>query len=390
MAGRITRRNALSMMAAAGLTGAVAGCTGSSPQARPTGSASGGVATGARLTTGPLLWATWPDYIDVDDSDPSRRPTLDAFTRRTGIQVVYREVIDDNQAFVDTVNPALSQHRPIGFDVIVLTGWMAAQLAQNGDLQPLDLAVMPNAGRVLPALSRLDWDPDGRLARPWQAGLTGIAYDASKVERPVQSISELLHRSDLKGKVALLSEYDDSVGMAMLARGYDPSDIVQSQAETAIQDIAAARHDGQVALIAGNEYIDKLVAGEIVASLAWSGDIIQAQADNPYIKFVVPEEGIMIWADMMLVPDGSSRVADASRLIDYYYQPTVAAQLADWVNYICPVQGAQAAMEKIDPALAESPLIFPDDAILNQSFAFATLPPALDNRLRGLFHQATA
>lgn len=388
MAARISRRSALSMMAMAGLAGTAAGCTRSSPPASTAPSAS--AAAGNSAAPGPLVWATWPDYIDVDDAKPPHRPTLDAFSKTTGIKVTYREVIDDNQAFVDSVNPALGNHRPIGYDLIVLTGWMAARLAGSGDLQPLDPAAMHNTGRVLPALSRPDWDPDLRLSRPWQAGLTGIAYDAAKVERPVQSISELLHRSDLKGKVALLSEYDDSVGMAMLARGFDPSDLVASQAETAIDDIAKARHDGQVGLIAGNEYIDKLVAGEIVASLAWSGDIIQAQSDNPYVKFVVPEEGMMIWADQMLVPVGSSRVQQASRLIDYYYAPDVAAKLAAWVNYICPVQGAQAAMERIDPSLAESPLIFPDDAMLNQSFAFATLPPDLDSQLRKLFHQATA
>ena len=63
-----------------------------------------------------------------------------------------------------------------------------------------------------------------------------------------------------------------------------------------------------------------------------------------------------------MVPVGSPHKKNAQKLIDYYYDPAVAAEVAAYVNYVCPVEGAQAEMEKLDPELADSPWIFPDEA----------------------------
>ena len=140
-----------------------------------------------------------------------------------------------------------------------------------------------------------------------------------------------------------------------------------------------------------------LNAGNIAACEAWSGDVIAMQADNADIKFVVPEEGLSLWSDNMLVPNKAVHKANAEALMNYYYDPEVAATLAAWVNYICPVEGAQQAMEAIDPELVEDPLIFPDEATLAKTFALhgARLGPGealrirLQPRDRGLTMPAT-
>jgi spermidine/putrescine transport system substrate-binding protein len=384
----LSRRSALGLIAAAG---AVAGCSGGTggsgrtpaPESSPPATA----LAAKRRSSGPIVWASWPDYLDRDGA---RRPTLEAFTRASGIEVRYRETINDNETFVDSIQRQLAARRWTGYDVVVLTDWMSARLAAAGQLERLVPALMPNARRVLPALSRPEWDPSLQVSRPWQAGLTGIAYNAREVRRPVSSVRELMTRADLRGGVALLSEFNDTVGMLLLGRGSDPTDFLPGEAELAIEQVTASRRSGHVAAIAGNDYIDRLLAGDLAASLAWSGDVIQAQAQHPELKFVVPEEGMMIWADEMLVPVGSKRAAEVSRLIDHYYDPQVAARVAAWVNYICPVQGAQDAMARIDPSLAESPLIFPDDQLLDRSRVFATLQPGVDTGLRARFAEAIA
>ena len=176
---------------------------------------------------------------------------------------------------------------------------------------------------------------------PWQSGLTGIAYNA-KLTKEVKSFDELLTRPDLKGKVSLLSEMHDTMLFMLLLEGADPEDFTADQFGSAIDRLKKATDAGQIRAFTGNEYAQDLVKGNIVACEAWSGDIIQLQFDNPDIKFVAPEEGLALWSDNMLVPNKSAHKANAEDLMNYYYQPEVAATLAAWVNYICPVEGAEA------------------------------------------------
>ena len=376
---RVSRRTLLSLAA----VGAVSGCSGddsSGPAASRSPSSSSPTTSAGGSDA--LVWANWPEYIDVAGGG-KRRPTLDAFVRRSGIEVDYQEVVNDNEEFVSSIASALEAGRPVGYDIITLTSWKAAELVRSGWVQPF--GPVENLDRLIPALARPDWDPEQRFSMPWQAGLTGIAYDARKVDRAVGSIDELFTRRDLKGKVGLLTEFTDTVGMALLAQGSDPSAATVAGVDSAVDLLADQTRAGRFAGYYGNDFIDALAGGEVAACLAWSGDVLQAQLDNPYLKFVIPEEGLMIWSDSMIVPTASSQADAVARLASYFYQPVVAAKVAAWVNYICPVVGAQEAMERIDPDLALSPLIFPDTTILDRSYQFASLPAEDDERLRSAF-----
>jgi spermidine/putrescine transport system substrate-binding protein len=216
------------------------------------------------------------------------------------------------------------------------------------------------------------WDKNRDYSVPWQSGLTGIAYNA-KLTKEVRSFDELLTRPDLKGKVSLLSEMHDTMLFMLLLEGSDPEDFTKDEFGAAIERLEKATDAGQIRAFTGNEYAQDLVKGNIVACEAWSGDVIQLQFDNPNIKFVAPEEGLALWSDNMLVPNKAEHKANAEQLMDYYYQPEVAATLAAWVNYICPVDGAQQAMEKIDPSLADNKLIFPDESTLADAKDFMGL-----------------
>ncbi len=326
------------------------------------------------------MWANWPDYIDVAGS---KHPTLDAFAKRTGVQVRYREVINDNEEYVASIRSPLDAGDAVGCDVMTLTGWMAARLVRDDLMQPL--GQVPNATNLISALAHPDWDPDNAYSLPWQAGLTGIAYDARKVDRAIGSVSELLNRPDLKGRVGLLTEFTDTLGLTLLAQGQDLTAVDATGVGAALDTLAEATAAGRFAGYYGNNFIGALSRGEVTACLAWSGDVLQAQSSNQYLKFVVPEEGLMIWADNLLVPKASTHGTEVAQLLNYYYDPNVAARVAAWVNYICPVEGAQASMERIDSDLALSPLIFPDSTILDISYQFPTLPATDDDALRTRF-----
>jgi len=328
------------------------------------------MATDTSNTDKKLIVSNWPAYIDPIHKSTS---TLNLFQQRTGISVSYTDDVSDNAEFFAKVRNQLGACQPIGRDIMILTDWMAGRMVNLGWIQPLDASKIPNVHEnLIKPLRDRQWDPTLKYHAPWQSGLTGIAYN-SKLTGKVSSMEELLSRSDLKGKMTLLAEMRDTMGFMLRVVGAKPEKFTQAEWEKAINRLDEAVKAGQVRAFTGNEYIQDLAAGNIAACEAWSGDVIQAQFDNPHIKWVEPEEGVSLWADNMLVPNQASHTLNAEKWMNYYYEPEVAAKLAAWVNYICPVEGAQKEMEKIDKSLVDNPLIFPGPHDLDNAFAFMAL-----------------
>jgi spermidine/putrescine transport system substrate-binding protein len=325
-----------------------------------------------------LNFSNWPEYIDVEKRKINGQkqtvmPTLMDFEEKTGIKVTYNADINDNNEFFAKVRNQLADCEPIGRDIMVLTDWMAARVVSLGWAQELDKANMPNVeANLLPSLQSPPWDPDRKYSVPWQSGFTGLAYNA-KYTDAISSMEEMLTRPDLKGKVSLLTEMGDTMGFMLKSVGADPSDFTEEEFQQALEKLEGYVGSGQVRRFTGNDYIRDLDAGNIVAAEAWSGDIMVMQDANPDIKWVGPEEGLAIWSDNMLVPNKATHKTNAEKLMDHYYDPQVAAQLAAWVWYVTPVAGAREAMEKVDPALVDEPLIFPDDEFLASSWQFMGL-----------------
>jgi spermidine/putrescine transport system substrate-binding protein len=317
-----------------------------------------------------LVVSNWPAYIDPIHKAGS---TVSVFEQQTGISVDYTDDINDNAEFYAKVKNQLAACQPIKRDMIVMTDWMAARMIGLGWIQPLDASKVPNLHKnLIPRLRGKAWDPKETYHAPWQSGLTGIAYNASKTKE-VGSFQELLTRSDLKGRITLLTEMRDTMGFMLRTVGAEPDKFTDAEWHNAIDALSKAVSDGQVRSFNGNDYLNDLASGNTLACEAWSGDVIIAQQDNPDIKFVTPEEGLSLWADNMMVPNLATHQANAEEWINYYYQPEVAAQLADWNFYICPVEGAQEEMLKLDKPAAKSPLIFPDDKMLETTWGFMPL-----------------
>ncbi|PWU57991.1 ABC transporter substrate-binding protein [Micromonospora sp. S4605] len=334
-----------------------------------------------------LAFSNWPQYMDVDEKDESKRPTLDAFIAKSGIAVTYTEDVNDNNEFFGKVQNQLAACQATERDIMVLTDWMAARMIRLGWIQKLDRSKLPNVeANLLPSLRGRSFDKDNQLAIPWQSGLAGLAYNG-KVTKEIRTVDELLTRPDLKGKVTALSEMRDTMGLLLQSNGHDPSNFTAAQFDDALNKLKKAVDSGQIRKFTGNDYAPDLAKGDIAACIGWSGDVIQLGFEDEKVKFVVPESGVMLWSDNMLVPNKATHKANAEQLINYYYDPAVAAQLAAYVNYICPVRGAQEEMEKIDPELAANPLIFPDDAMLAKSKVFMALDEKQEREYEGKFQQ---
>ncbi|AXT85252.1 ABC transporter substrate-binding protein [Aeromicrobium sp. A1-2] len=332
-----------------------------------------------------LIYSNWPEYIDEDED--GYVSTLTQFEKDTGIKVTYTADVNDNNEFFAKVSNQLGSCSSSKRDLFALTDWMAARMIQVGWIQKLDASKVPNLhNNIIESLKSPEWDKKREYSAPWQSGLTGIAYNKSKVGE-VKSFAELVSRKDLKGRVSLLSEMRDTMGFMLLIDGADPENFTEAQWQVAIDRLAKARNDGQFRSFTGNDYVQDLAAGNVVACEAWSGDIANAGDEN--LVWLPPEEGIMIWADNMLVPNLARHQANAEKWIDYYYEPEVAAKLAAYNSYICPVKGGQAAMEKVDPEQVDNELIFPSEQTLSQTHRFMALDEAEMRTYEGDFADVT-
>ncbi|KIZ13856.1 ABC transporter substrate-binding protein [Streptomyces natalensis] len=362
----LARRALLRGVGGIGAAGALAALTGCGvPPAYVTAADRTGPDRSARDRS--VVFSNWPLYIDVDDHDKQRRPTLDAFRRRTGISVTYNEEINDNDEFFGKISPALMNHQRTGRDLIVISDWMCARFVRLGWVQEMDRAAQPQVAKNLdPLLRTPHFDPGRKHSVPWQSGITGIAYNRRKLGREIRHTSDLW-KDDLRGRVTLLAGLDEAFALLMQGDGVDITRWTADDFHRMTDRVRAQVHKGQIRRFTGNDYIKDLDSGDVLAAQAYSGDVIQLQADNPDIEFVVPEEGAELWAESMMIPNLADHTRNAERLIDYYYEPEVAADLAAWVNYVCPVPAARdvlaSSKDKDRAALAEDPLVFPDDAM---------------------------
>ncbi|MFC9224369.1 spermidine/putrescine ABC transporter substrate-binding protein [Streptomyces hygroscopicus] len=320
-----------------------------------------------------VSFSNWTEYMDVGKGN--RHPTLDAFQRRTGITVKYTEDINDNVEFFGKIKPQLAAGQATGRDLICVTDWLAARMIRLGWMQRLDAAQLPHAYAHLAKPFRTpDWDPGRAHSYPWTGIPAVIAYNKKATGgRKVTSVSQLLDDPQLKGRVGLLTEMRDTVGLTLLDMGKRPETVTADDYDAAIARLQKASDRGQIRRFTGNDYTGDLTKGDIAACMAWAGDLIQLQADNPEIEFAVPDAGYMTATDNLLIPNKARHKRNAERLIDYFYEPKVAAKIAAYINYVCPVDGVREELAKIDKALADNPLILPDEEMAAKSHAFRSL-----------------
>jgi spermidine/putrescine transport system substrate-binding protein len=347
-----------------------------------------GTATTAAGGSNELFIDNWILYIDTTEDSPDGTSTIDEFRAETGIEVTYTEGVNSNEEWFGKHQASLAAGQPIGFDIAVLTDYMAARMIRLGYVEEIDKANIPNAANLSSALQSPSFDPERTYTLPWQSGFTGLAYDIDQTGGELDSWQALMD-PQFAGKVGLIGGYPDSVGVILLMQGKDPSTASLDDMLAAAEELGRMVSDGQLRQVYGNEYIDALINGELAVTAGWSGDIFSNQEDSPNIRFGFPEEGVLLWTDNMLIPKGAANKANAEAWMDFYYRPEVAAELAYWVWYVSPVDGAQAAMEAIDPEFVDQPLIFPSEEIQANSFIFRALDEEEENTLNAAVAEAT-
>jgi len=357
----VSRRGVLAGAGGLGAAGLLAACGGSD---------SGDSANSVR-------WGNWPLYLDYDE-ETKKYPTLDKFQEQTGITAEYFEDYNDNDEFYGKVQAQLKLGEDIGYDVVTPTDWMAARWIRLGYTQKFDAANIPNKSNILDSLASPSFDPNREQSMTWQGIMAGFGWNTEKNPKGIRTLEELFAPQN-KGKIVVLSEMRDTIGIILLAQGVNLQTVTEDQYMNAVDYMAKQISDGWIRGVKGNEYAEDLTSGDATAVIGWSGDMFILKAENEgKFDFAIPESGGTISGDNLMIPSTASPEgkANAEKLINFYYDPAIAAEVAAYVNYVCPVKGAQAEMEKIAPELASSPFIFPDDAMSKRLNVFRSLTPA--------------
>jgi spermidine/putrescine transport system substrate-binding protein len=382
----LTRRRLMQRGAAGALSVSALAYLAACGTDEPSGGGNGGseeqAETIAKGEVGSQLYvANWPLYIDEE------RNSLKAFEKEYGAKVKYVEEINDNTEFFGKVRQQYDQGTSGGRDIHVVTDWMAARMMRLGYVQKFDKSELPNATKnLIPSLQSPPFDPKREQSMPWQSGLGGIVYRKDKVKSTPKSVDALFD-PDYKGKVTMLTEMRDTVGVVAAWQGADPETASVDEFMEAIDKIQEGVDSGQIRGFTGNEYTKDITKGDSWVIIGWSGDAVQLKADNPNVDFLVPESGGHLWTDNMQIPVGAPEAYTAQKFIDFVYRPEIQADIAEYVNYICPVSGVKEILAERDPALAENQLIFPDDQFLENTFIFRGLKPEEEQELDDAFQQ---
>lgn len=302
-----------------------------------------------------LYFANWPAYLDEE--------TVGLFEQASGISMRYTEEFNDNYEYFAKIQPQLGSGKRIEPDLLAPTSWMAGRLISLGWVEKLPLDKIPNAANLEDGFKNPTWDPTGEYSLPWQAGVTGIAYNKKVTGRDIKSVADLWDPA-FKSKVSVLTEWRDTLGIVGMSLGIDITNPTADSLMPIIEELDKHVQSGQIGAFTGNDYLDDLSTGNLGVCLAWSGDIAQLKVDNPDVEFVIPESGGTLWADTMVIPKGSDGIEAAAKWIDFVYDPENAARIAKYVQFISPVKGVKDVLlaEGGESAeLANNPLMFPSD-----------------------------
>ena len=336
-----------------------------------------------------VRWGNWPLYLDFDEESKTY-PTLEKFKTQTGIDAQYFEDYNDNDEFFGKVQAQLKLGEDIGYDVVTPTDWMAARWIRLGYSQKFDLANIPNNVNILDSLKSPSYDPSRESTLTWQGIMAGFGWNTEKNPKGIRTIEDLFSPQN-KGKIVVLSEMRDTIGVILLSQGVDITKVTEDQFMNAVDFMSKKIADGWIRGVKGNEYAEDLTSGDATAVIGWSGDMfILASENEGKFDFAIPESGGTISGDNLMIPSTASAdgKANGEKLINYYYDPAVAAEVAAYVNYVCPVKGAQAEMEKIAPELATSEYIFPTEKTSSRLNVFRSLTPDEETKWAEAFQQA--
>lgn len=306
------------------------------------------VVFGAAACGGPKAKAvlhiyTWADYV---------KPELVArFETENNCKVVI-DTFDSNEAMYAKLKAGAS-----GYDVVTPSSYFVAIMAQQGMLQDLDHAKLPNLANVDPSYLKIALDPGMGHSVPYMLTNTGIAYLKDKV-KDVEPTWAVFDRTDLKGRMTMLNDMRETIGAALKFLGYSLN--TTDDRELAQARDVVIRWKRNLAKFENEQYKSGIASGEFLLVHGYSGDLLSAQTENLQVTFVAPKEGLSISCDDLVILKGAAATELAYKFIDFLHDPGVAVANSQVVMYLCPNTGAYA---KLPASFMDNPAVKLDPAV---------------------------
>ena len=386
-AAQMSRRGVLAGAGGLALAGFLSACGTSGGTAGGNKAAAPSAAADLSAESKIVNWANWTLYLDYDDKS-KKYPTLERFMKESGIIAKYSEDIDSNDTYYGKIQAQLAAGKDIGQDIITPSDWMSERLIRQGYVQELNHANIPNIKNLLPELESARFDPGRKKSLTWQSGFTGLAWNKEAFPKGLKNVSDLWDPA-LKGRITVLDEMRDTMPMLMLDDGIDiAGDWGVDEYSNSLDVLDKNIKNGQIRQVKGNSYKQDFISGDAIAGLVYSGDITQLNfEEGDKWEFIMPERKGLLWSDNFMVPIGSPHKSNAEALMNFYYDPAVAAEVAAYVNYVCPVVGAREAMLEIDPELVDNPLIFPTEEFLSLATSEREMTVDEETEFQNMFQQ---
>jgi putrescine transport system substrate-binding protein len=326
----------------------------------------------------------WSNYMAPD--------VLEAFTKETGIKVVY-DTFDANETLETRLMAGKS-----GYDVVVPTAYFLQRQITARIFQKLDKSKLPNLANAWPVVTQrlATYDPGNLYAANYMWGTTGIGYNVKMVQKilgPDARIDswDIIFKPENLAKfkdcgVHMLDSADDIFPAALGYLGLDPNSTKQADLEKAVDLVSKVRP--YVRKFHSSEYLSALASGEICLVVGWSGDVMQARSraaeakSDVEIGYTIPKEGAQMFFDNLAIPADAQHVAEAYELINYLYRPDVAAKNSDFLSY---ANGNLASQKLVDPKILGDKNIYPDDATLKKLFVITARDPATQRIINRLW-----
>jgi putrescine transport system substrate-binding protein len=308
----------------------------------------------------------WSDYIDEE--------TIPGFENETGIKVRY-DVFDSNEVVEAKLLAGNS-----GYDIVVPSASFLERQIKAGVFRPIDKDGLENYGNLdEDILQRVALhDPANAHAVPYMWGTTGIGYNVEQVAKampdaPTGSWKMMLDPDTVKTFQSCgVTVLDDPAEVFAITRHYlelDPNSDDEGDLQKAEEHLMKIRPF--VRYFHSSRQIDDLANGEICMAMGYSGDMFiardrAAEAENALeIEYVIPEEGTIIWFDMMAIPADAPHPNNAHAFIDYILRPETAAAISNYVFYANP---NAASLEFVDDEVKNDPAIYPTEEVKSRLF----------------------
>lgn len=334
----------------------------------------------APTTNDNLRISNWPLYM-ADGF-------ITSFQDASGLSVTYDENFQDNETWFAANKDALAAKQDIGADLVVPTDYLTGRLIGLEWLSALDHANIPNIANIRPDLTEMPIDPGNVYSLPWMAGMLGLAYNKAETGREITSVDDLWDPA-FKGRVTMLSDVRDGLGMIMLGQGNDPTNPTTESVQQAADKVAEENAKGQIRRFTGNDYQDDLTSGNVIIAQTYSGDVAQLQEENPDLEFVVPEAGSTQFIDTMVIPYTTRNQVGAEAWMNFVYDKANYAKLIEEIQYIPVLADMTAALEELDPELAANPLVNPPQETLDLLHSWASLTEEQEIEYAEIYTQIT-